>query len=94
MAPCKVNIKWGKQQFPDVVIDTASPVELFKAQLFALTGVPPERQKIMGVKGGAMKDNANCALNMPLAAAHSSRHLSAPRPLLVGSGGAWHHAGP
>lgn len=34
-------------------------MELFKAQLFALTGVPPERQKIMGVKGGTLKDDAD-----------------------------------
>ena len=57
----KVNVKWGKQQFENVEIDTDSPVELFKAQLFALTQVPPERQKIMGVKGGAMKDDADLA---------------------------------
>ena len=34
-------------------------MELFKAQLFALTQVPPERQKIMGVKGGTLKDDAD-----------------------------------
>merc|ERR1719399_1390403 len=54
----QVVVKWGKNQY-DVEIDTAAPVELFKAQLFALTQVPPERQKIMGVKGGAMKDDAD-----------------------------------
>ena len=59
MASVKVTIKWGKQTFDNVEIDTSSPVELFKAQLFALTGVPPERQKIMGVKGGAVKDDAD-----------------------------------
>ena len=37
----------------------SAPVELFTAQLFALTGVPPERQKIMGVKGGTLKDDAD-----------------------------------
>ena len=40
-------------------MDTSSPVELLKAQLFALTQVPPERQKIMGVKGGTLKDDAD-----------------------------------
>jgi ubiquitin carboxyl-terminal hydrolase 14 len=54
-----VNIKWGKQKFESVELDTTMPVELFKAQLFALTQVPPERQKIMGVKGGAMKDDTD-----------------------------------
>ena len=58
MATLKVIVKWGKQTF-DVDLDTGAPVELFKAQLFALTQVPPERQKIMGVKGGALKDDAD-----------------------------------
>jgi len=52
-----VIVKWGKQQF-DVEIDTSESVEVFKAQLFALTSVPIERQKIMGVKGGQLKDDA------------------------------------
>ena len=58
MATIKVNVKWGKQKF-EVDLDTSAPVELFKAQLFALTQVPPERQKIMGVKGGVLKDDAD-----------------------------------
>ena len=53
-----IIVKWGKQQF-DVELDTSESVETFKAQLFALTSVPIERQKIMGVKGGQLKDNAN-----------------------------------
>ena len=55
----KVNVKWGKQKFENVELDTTAPVELFKAQLFALTSVPVERQKIMGVKGGTLKDDAD-----------------------------------
>ena len=55
----KVNIKWGKEKFPDVELDISAPVELFKAQLFALTSVPVDRQKIMGVKGGTLKDDAD-----------------------------------
>lgn len=35
-------------------IDTTQPPYVFKCQLFDLTGVPPERQKIM-VKGGLLK---------------------------------------
>ena len=57
----KVNVKWGKQKFENVDLDTTAPVELFKAQLYALTQVPPDRQKIMGVKGGTVKDDANWA---------------------------------
>jgi hypothetical protein len=56
-----VSVKWGKQKFEGVELDTSAPVELFKAQLYALTQVPPERQKIMGVKGGTVKDDANWA---------------------------------
>lgn len=43
------------QVFKDVEIDTEQPPAVFKMQLFSLTGVPPERQKIMGVKGGLLK---------------------------------------
>ena len=51
-----VNIKWGKEKFSDVEIDTNEPTEVFRAQLFALSGVPPERQKIMA-KGKTLKDS-------------------------------------
>ncbi|KAL8136997.1 hypothetical protein V2J09_002998 [Rumex salicifolius] len=54
----KVSVKWQKQVFPDVEIDTSQPPYVFKCQLFDLTGVPPERQKIM-VKGGLLKDDAD-----------------------------------
>ena len=56
-----VTVKWGKQKFEDVELDTNSPVEVFKAQLYTLTQVLPERQKIMGVKGGTVKDDAKWA---------------------------------
>ena len=49
-----VSIKWGKQKFEDVDVDTSEPPEVFKAQMFALSGVPPDRQKIMA-KGTALK---------------------------------------
>ena len=52
-----VVVKWGKQTY-EVELDTSDSVETFKAQLFALTSVPIERQKIMGVKGGTLKDDA------------------------------------
>lgn len=60
--PITVTVKWGKQKFENIELDTAEPVEVFKAQLFALTNVPPERQKIMGVKGGYVKVCAIAAL--------------------------------
>ncbi|EMS46093.1 Ubiquitin carboxyl-terminal hydrolase 6 [Triticum urartu] len=49
-----VCIKWQKQVFPGIEIDTSQPPMVFKTQLYTLTGVPPERQKIM-VKGGILK---------------------------------------
>ena len=54
-----VTVKWGKQKFEGIELDTSAPVDLFKAQLYALTQVPADRQKIMGVKGGTLKDNAD-----------------------------------
>ncbi|KAH6790132.1 ubiquitin-specific protease 6 [Perilla frutescens var. frutescens] len=53
-----VSVKWQKEVFSKVEIDTAQPPYVFKCQLYDLTGVPPERQKIM-VKGGLLKDDAD-----------------------------------
>ncbi|XP_042484041.1 ubiquitin carboxyl-terminal hydrolase 6 isoform X2 [Macadamia integrifolia] len=53
-----VSVKWQKELFPAVEIDTSQPPLVFKCQLYDLTGVPPERQKIM-VKGGLLKDDAD-----------------------------------
>ncbi|MQM12321.1 hypothetical protein Taro_045236, partial [Colocasia esculenta] len=52
------SVKWQKETFPAVEIDTSQPPYVFKCQLYDLTGVPPERQKIM-VKGGLLKDDAD-----------------------------------
>uniref|UniRef100_A0A6Q2X7Y9 Ubiquitin carboxyl-terminal hydrolase n=1 Tax=Esox lucius TaxID=8010 RepID=A0A6Q2X7Y9_ESOLU len=51
-----VNVKWGKEKFDGIELNTEEPPMVFKAQLFALTGVQPERQKVM-VKGGTLKDD-------------------------------------
>lgn len=51
----KVNVKWGKEKFEKVEVNTDETPELFKAQLFALSGVSPERQKVM-LKGSVLKD--------------------------------------
>uniref|UniRef100_A0A672ZUX4 Ubiquitin carboxyl-terminal hydrolase n=1 Tax=Sphaeramia orbicularis TaxID=375764 RepID=A0A672ZUX4_9TELE len=51
-----VNVKWGKEKFDAVELNTEEPPVVFKAQLFALTGVHPDRQKVM-VKGGTLKDD-------------------------------------
>jgi ubiquitin carboxyl-terminal hydrolase 14 len=49
-----VNIKWGKEKFSDVECNTDDPPMVFKAQLFALSGVQPDRQKVM-LKGAVVK---------------------------------------
>ena len=42
----KVYVKWGKEKL-EVEVDTAQDPLTFKGQLFALTGVAPDRQKVM-----------------------------------------------
>ncbi|GER46951.1 ubiquitin carboxyl-terminal hydrolase [Striga asiatica] len=54
----RFSVKWQKELFTNVEIDTSQPPYVFKCQLFDLTGVPLERQKIM-VKGGLLKDDAD-----------------------------------
>ncbi|EGD80144.1 hypothetical protein PTSG_13270, partial [Salpingoeca rosetta] len=55
MGKFTVKIKWGKEVFKDVEVDTDEDPDAFRAQLFSLTGVPPEGQKIM-CKGMTLKD--------------------------------------
>jgi len=55
-----VTVKWGKQTFT-VEVDVGQPAMVFKTQLYTLTNVPLERQKIMGLKGGPLKDDADMA---------------------------------
>ena len=57
MSEFKINLKWGKEQFKDVELNTSEPPIVFKAQIFALTNVPPERQKIM-FKGHTLSDDS------------------------------------
>jgi len=49
-----VNVKWGKEKFTDIECSTDEQLEVFKAQLFALSGVQPDRQKVM-MKGTVLK---------------------------------------
>ena len=53
----KVTVSWQRQAFP-VEVDAGQLPLVFKMQLYSLTGVPPERQKIM-VKGGMLKDDSD-----------------------------------
>ncbi len=56
MGTVKVSVKWGKESFPEVEANLDDSPLVFKSQLFALTGVPPERQKVM-IKGALLKDD-------------------------------------
>ena len=50
-----VVVKWQGKKF-DVPLDPSEPGSTFKFQIFSLTGVPPERQKVL-IKGGQLKDD-------------------------------------
>jgi ubiquitin carboxyl-terminal hydrolase 14 len=54
----KVNIKWGKETFKDVELDTEQDAETFMTQLYALSNVPVDKQKIM-VKGAKLKPDTD-----------------------------------
>lgn len=47
-------MKWNKQTFNDFQVDPSLGVEVMKAQLFDVTNVPPEKQKLM-YKGKILK---------------------------------------
>ncbi|KAF9986239.1 Ubiquitin carboxyl-terminal hydrolase 14 [Modicella reniformis] len=51
----KVHVKWNGKKFEDIEVNLVEPGLVFKAQLFALTGVGPDRQKVV-VKGIMLKD--------------------------------------
>jgi len=56
-----VNIKWGKEKFEDVHCNTDEPPIVFKAALFSLSGVQPDRQKVM-YKGVVIKVSGKIVL--------------------------------
>jgi ubiquitin carboxyl-terminal hydrolase 14 len=51
----KVTVKWGREKF-DVDANTAMEPLVLKSQLFGLTGVVPERQKVV-IKGKTLPDD-------------------------------------
>lgn len=57
MDPLPVVVKHQGKRY-DVELDPSSTGEIFKYQLFSLTGVEPDRQKIL-VKGGQLKDDTD-----------------------------------
>ncbi|CAB3382999.1 Hypothetical predicted protein [Cloeon dipterum] len=52
----KVKVKWGKNVYNDIELNTDEHPLVFKAQIFTLTGVQPDRQKVM-LKGAQLKDD-------------------------------------
>ncbi|KAI9224460.1 hypothetical protein BC828DRAFT_373421 [Blastocladiella britannica] len=52
----KVSVKWTNQKF-DLDLDVGQPPIEFKTMLFSLTGVAPERQKLL-LKGVQVKDDS------------------------------------
>lgn len=50
-----VKVKWGKEIFNSIEVNNDEEPLVFKAQLYALTGVQPDRQKVM-CKGCVLKD--------------------------------------
>ncbi|KAJ9048100.1 deubiquitinating enzyme [Entomophthora muscae] len=54
----KVTVKWNAQKYEGLEVNTQEPVEMFKAQLYSLTGVEPSRQKLL-TKGKFLKDETD-----------------------------------
>lgn len=61
-----VKVKWGRETFRNIEVNTDDEPLVFKAQLFALTGVQPHRQKVM-CTGLTLKDDE---WNMPIKEVH------------------------
>jgi len=60
MSTVKVSVKWGKKKFDNIELNLSEPPAVFKMQLYSISGVTPERQKIM-IKGGTLKDDQDWA---------------------------------
>ncbi|KAK6350345.1 deubiquitinating enzyme [Orbilia brochopaga] len=57
MATIPVVVKHGGKKY-DLELDTSLPGEVFKMQIYSVTGVEPERQKVL-IKGGQLKDDTD-----------------------------------
>jgi len=87
MSSFTVKVKWGKEVYNEVGLNTDEEPMVFKAQLFALTGVQPHRQKVM-IKGAALKDDSwdnfkpkvKNGATLLLMGSRDEDHLKAPDP--------------
>jgi ubiquitin carboxyl-terminal hydrolase 14 len=79
-----VDVKWGKEHYRNVELSTEESIQVFKEQLFSLTKIPLNRQKIM-YKGGMLKDSWETILpNMKnVHAQNSSSLLNATHPQMM-----------
>jgi len=59
----KVKLKWNKEVYEDVEVDTEKDAQSFKETIEGLTGVPADRQKVMakGLWKGTLKDDTEMA---------------------------------
>jgi ubiquitin carboxyl-terminal hydrolase 14 len=83
-----VCVKWNKQTYEKVEIDTNKPVADFKNTLLSLTNVPIERQKLMAKGGwiGILKDDADwktCKLTEGMTVLLMGTADVAPEPMQV-----------
>ena len=56
-----MKIKWGTTTFENVDVDVAQGIDTFRAQVFALSSVPIDRQKVL-CKGKMIADDVRRAL--------------------------------
>ena len=73
---CLVVVVKHKGKVYEVELDPTSNGETFKFQLYSLTGVEPERQKIL-VKGGQLKDDTDLG-SLKLKAGHTFMMMGTP----------------
>lgn len=59
-----IKLKWNKISFDNVTIELDKGVAALKNKVHELTGVPPDRQKLMakGAWIGTLKDDAGCPI--------------------------------
>ncbi|CDO63150.1 ubiquitin carboxyl-terminal hydrolase, putative [Plasmodium reichenowi] len=60
MTLVNITVKWKNQVFNNIELDISEPLILLKTQLWQLTNVPPEKQKLM--YKGLLKDDVDLSL--------------------------------
>jgi len=64
MAPLQVHVKHAGKTL-DVQLDPALPPSVFKEVIYQVTGVPPDRMKVM-IKGGMLKVRRHPIISCPV----------------------------